>query len=233
MKVFALPYAGGSAMMYQSWKFNNDKIEFIPLDYAGHGFRFKEPLDESFKKMVDDVYSQIKPRVYDEEYILLGHSMGGLVGWYVAQQAARDGINKPKALIVSATLPPDQYPVESLKELQYSDKLEQYIDKYDRIPAKRRKNKIYVENIFPSIRNDFEIMSRYEDWSVDTLDIPIHCFYAYSDTLVDFSRIEEWNRRSGIVSFYKVAGDHFYIETSNGQEKIIDKIKELTNLYRS
>lgn len=225
MKVFALPYAGGSAMMYQSWKINKDNIEFITIDYAGHGFRFKEALDESFSSMLDDVYLQIVPLIDEDEYILLGHSMGGLVGWYIAQRVIAEGHRKPKALIVSATLPPDQYPIENLKELQDADKLEKYIEKYNRIPEKRRKNRIYIENIFPSIRNDFEIISKYKDYSVDTLDIPIYCFYANADTLVNCSRINEWCARSRSVSFYKIEGDHFYIEETDAQKEIVDLIK--------
>lgn len=42
-QLFCLPYAGGSANIYATWK---KKIKFvsevIPIEYAGHGGRFGE-----------------------------------------------------------------------------------------------------------------------------------------------------------------------------------------------
>ncbi|MFJ8100466.1 MULTISPECIES: thioesterase domain-containing protein [unclassified Lysinibacillus] len=40
IKLFCLPYAGGSAVMYNSLeKYINEVIEIIPLEYSGHGER--------------------------------------------------------------------------------------------------------------------------------------------------------------------------------------------------
>lgn len=45
MKLFCFPHAGGSSSIYLKWNNvieNTSKLEIIPLEYKGHGYRMDE-----------------------------------------------------------------------------------------------------------------------------------------------------------------------------------------------
>lgn len=61
IKLFCLPYGGGSAYSYLKWKSNlADLIELCPVELAGRGKRFHEPYYSNIDEAVDDVYKQIE-----------------------------------------------------------------------------------------------------------------------------------------------------------------------------
>ncbi|MCU5680699.1 thioesterase domain-containing protein [Bacillus wiedmannii] len=83
IKLFCLPYAGGSASMYYQLKGYMHKIvDVIPIEYSGHGERISENYYASFKNMVDDIASKIIDYLDDDQFSILGYSMGSLVALY-------------------------------------------------------------------------------------------------------------------------------------------------------
>ena len=77
IRLFCLPYAGGSAMLYTRWKkFLHDSIELYPVELAGRGSRSKEPFYNSVNDAVDDIYNSIEETLDDTEFAFFGHSMG-------------------------------------------------------------------------------------------------------------------------------------------------------------
>ena len=61
IKLFCIPYAGGSAGIYSKWNGHISKfIEVCPVELPGRGKRFSEPLCNSIKQMVDDVFKGIR-----------------------------------------------------------------------------------------------------------------------------------------------------------------------------
>jgi len=87
MKLFCLPYAGGSACFFTGWqkRMKNPSIHLIPIEYKGHGFRMDEAFYPEYSDMVEDVYEMISREIRDEsdKYMIFGHSMGAGVGYEV------------------------------------------------------------------------------------------------------------------------------------------------------
>lgn len=53
IKLYCLPYAGGSRYIYKSWvKTYSKTTEIIPIDYSGHGDMYGEPFYESSEEAV-------------------------------------------------------------------------------------------------------------------------------------------------------------------------------------
>lgn len=79
IKLFTIPYAGGSSVVFQEWKkYFDNEIELIPIELAGRGKRFNNPLYNTLEEAVDDVLKQIQScLVPGDDYALFGHSMGG------------------------------------------------------------------------------------------------------------------------------------------------------------
>ncbi len=83
MKLFCIPYSGGSADGYYQWKKRIDPaIGICPVELAGHGRRIREPFFETVDQAAADLAGQIMEKVTPgEEYALLGHSMGALLAF--------------------------------------------------------------------------------------------------------------------------------------------------------
>jgi medium-chain acyl-[acyl-carrier-protein] hydrolase len=76
LKLFCIPYAGGSAMIYAKWKnYLHSSIDIYPVKMAGRSKRDSIPLKNNFDEVVDDLYESIKDKI-EFPYAIFGHSMG-------------------------------------------------------------------------------------------------------------------------------------------------------------
>ena len=73
MRLFCLPYAGGSALFYKELEsYLNPSIELCAIDLSGHGMRMGETLNETMDQALDDVYEQMRQVGFDKPFALLG-----------------------------------------------------------------------------------------------------------------------------------------------------------------
>ena len=153
LKVFCLPYAGGSKSIFNEWIAEYKEVaDIIPVEYSGHGSRFAEELNKSADDMADDVYRYIvseKP----ENYVIYGHSMGSLISLLTAIRLEDTYDYPPKAVIVGGTRPP---------HLMFKD------HKISHLPKD-----VFMKEIFEIGQTDSEIMEEPELY-----DILYDIFYA-------------------------------------------------------
>lgn len=218
--IFLFPFAGGSSLIYNKWKFKNFDVH--PVEYSGHGFRYQEALAESMEDVVGDAASQIRQVLSDgEEFVLFGHSMGGLVAWLLSQRF------KPTALYVSACEPPAVFDIGRYRMYESETALMRYIKDYKRLPEKRLKSKIFLDQLLPMIKNDYRILSKYEYREAVCLDIPVKVFCSREDTLMRYEMMQKWSEYGNDVQFYELAGDHFYIEDECTRDTMIGIMEEM------
>ncbi|WP_303835475.1 thioesterase II family protein [Ruminococcus flavefaciens] len=157
VKVFCLPYAGGSKSIFNDWIDEyKDNAEIIPVEYSGHSSRFGEELFTDANDMAEDVFSTIiaeKP----VNYIIYGHSMGCLISLLTALKLEERYAYPPKKVIIGGTRPP---------HLSGKD------EKISGLPKKE-----FMDKFFEMDMMDPEIMDEPE-----LLDLLYEVFYA--DTLV-------------------------------------------------
>ncbi|WP_038900903.1 thioesterase II family protein [Dickeya dadantii] len=107
MKIFCLPYAGGSASIYRKWQSTiHPLIEWVPLELAGRGSRLNEAPYEIFQDCINEVYDKIIQHGLNMPYALLGHSMGASIAFEVAQKLVRHAQRLPMHLFISGRRAP-------------------------------------------------------------------------------------------------------------------------------
>ena len=214
--VFLLPYAGGSSLLYQKWKL--DGYIFHPIEYSGHGFRYKEPLAQGMDDMVEDVMRQIKEAgVQTSDYFLFGHSMGALLAWLVMRRME----HKPKALFVSACESPGCIDVRSYRKYQDDNILMQYVQDYGRVSEQQMESKVFRKILLPVLQNDFRILSEYVYESTAMANVPVTVLYSREDTRMRYEKVEGWREFGRDVHFERFKGDHFYLEEERNRERIL------------
>lgn len=87
MKIFCLPYAGGSSSIYSSWKNLFRNCTIIPIDLPGHGTNINMNLLDTFSKNLEFLYNEIVSNISDsEKYCIFGHSLGGLFTYEICKK---------------------------------------------------------------------------------------------------------------------------------------------------
>lgn len=121
MRLIAIPYAFGNANIYcELFDRLTPELKKSAVEYSGHGRRFSDKLFSSMEEIVDDVYKQVKAVIsHDEEYCLLGYSMGGLVAYELYYKMLSCKEKLPIHIFIMGTPEPDY--IHKYKEFESFD----------------------------------------------------------------------------------------------------------------
>lgn len=222
--LFCLPYAGGSVAIYRDWlKYAASHINVIPLEYAGRGTRYCEPLYKNFEECIEDLYGIVKKNIeHDKTFALFGHSMGALVAYEITLKLKADNLI-PKHLFISSRVPPHLSQFNYFSSLT-NDQFLLRLEKMGGTPKEFFKENELIDIYLPIIKNDFRIIEEYlssnQTFSSEGILCNTSGFFGKEENIIE--EMQEWNRY--IAKEYKVfqmQGDHFYL---NKEEKSLIKL---------
>lgn len=91
--LFAFPYAFGGANIYTKIeKYLDKEIKLLPINYPGHESEWMRNPCNTIQGIAEDVYRKISENL-DEDYALLGYSMGGIVCYELYQLLHKNNKN--------------------------------------------------------------------------------------------------------------------------------------------
>ncbi|PAC32315.1 thioesterase II family protein [Caldifermentibacillus hisashii] len=160
LNLFCVPFAGGSANIYNSWKkeFGN-VVNLVPVELSGRGKRINEPLYNDFDEAAEDIYNNVKTYV-DEPYAMFGHSMGGMLVFEVVHKIIERIGREPDFIVISGKNPPHiplNSKVHSLEDREFLNEL----IKLGGINEEFLKHKELIEIFLPIMKSDFKITELY------------------------------------------------------------------------
>ncbi|HHT24353.1 MAG TPA: thioesterase [Clostridiaceae bacterium] len=225
-KIFFLPYAGGSSILYYPMRSLLEKgLNLHLIDYAGHGLRYREPLCKDFDSMLNDVINQINQEItVEEEFYIFGHSLGGLLTYECI-----DKLNfTPRQIFISAYPAPHYKNDTSL--INKSDK-ELISDLIERggIDGDDKDSLELIYAFLPAIRADFEVLISYPGPKQTKNKIEANILYTSEDQYTD--AIREWDKYFDKPCRYdEFQGDHYFIRRE--YESIAKLIRSRTSITR-
>lgn len=215
-QVFAIPYAGGSAISYAEWKRRSSPpIEFIPIELAGRGERVDELFYRSLQEAVIDIHQRIVDRLGPAPFAIYGHSMGALLAFEVAYHLCEFG-RPPSHLFVSGGVAPQRVAERPRKILHaLDDRL--LIDEIMAIggtPQEVFEHEELTNLLLPIFRADLRIVETYQ---FESKEFPLPCditvFYGDQEN-ISFEEATAWQEHSSKTSqVYRFPGDHFFIRS--------------------
>ncbi len=229
IKLFCLPYAGGSATFYSKWKkFLHDSIELYPVELAGRGRRSKEPFYESVNDAVDDIYRSIEGELDDTEFIFFGHSMGSVLVYELMYKIKELKNKVPAHAFFSGRYPPH---IKRLDKIFHKMPEEEFIDEIYKIGGMQKEffeHRELLDVFVPIIKADYKIIEEYNHVSKsDRLNIDITVFNGTQDKDVIPDDLKEWHsitdRECDVIEF---EGGHFFI--FHKHQEIVDIINHKT-----
>ena len=85
MRLICVPFAGALKRNFDDFaSFFGEGWEVTVLEYPGHGTRRKEDYAEDFDKLTFDMAEQVRSVACENDYVLMGYSMGSIVAYEMA-----------------------------------------------------------------------------------------------------------------------------------------------------
>lgn len=228
MLLFCLPYAGGSETIYYKWKeYLSYNIKLYPVELKGRGRRFNEAFYNSIEETIDDIFNNIKDKIYNNEYAIYGHSMGSLLAYELYHKISEFGIRKPSHMFFSGYEAPDMITNKKIHTLSNKE----FIDKIVELggtPQKLINNRDFSKIFLPIIRNDYKVVESYVyKEKINKIECNISALNGTLDS-IDLKDILAWKRHTNRnFRLYNFEGDHFFI--NNNTEKIVNIINNILN----
>lgn len=207
-----LPYAGGSASLFQRWAgiLAAQDIGLIAVQPPGRADRMLEPPHLRIAGIVREVADELA-ELTSGRYLLFGHSMGGLVAFELALWSEARGLNAPEHLFIAAHRAPRRLQSE-LEWWRMDDKaflgalraLGGMSDEFLASPE-------LVELMLPVLRADFEALATYEPNTNARVGCPITAIGGIDDDHVPPSELGFWHKHT-TSRFLAVPlpGGHFF-----------------------
>lgn len=214
VRLYAIPYAGGSAMVYMKWKKKLDAcVELQPLELPGRGARFGVPACETLPELLEDLLSLVREHQQDGlPYALFGHSLGTLIAYELYYAIAAAGLPLPVHLFLSGRETPDR----PKRETSYDLPDEAFIARLKEIggtPDALFGNEELVKMFLPLLRKDLKIN---ECYSFVPKEEQIRCdltiMNGEEDEIHILDSASDWRTYGGHGSVVRLfRGGHFYL----------------------
>lgn len=187
-------------------------LQVIPLEYPGRGARIKEGFAGDMDVLVDRVYEDMVGRIGDEDYALYGHSMGGIVAFFLAKKLIANNYRPPLHLFITGTTGPASKAIISKKRHLMSkvDFIEE-IRMLDGCPEEILQNDDLLDFFEPILRADFQVSETYSYTHDAPMDLPLTVITGTEEDMKQ-EDIQMWQKETThSVDFRKLTGKHFFI----------------------
>lgn len=230
VKLFCIPYAGGSAIIYKKWEalLQSSNIELIPIELAGRGKRSNDELYADVPTAVDDIFSIVSRQLGDgKPYAFFGHSMGAMLAYEVIQKICASHLPEPIHAFFSGRGAPH---VKSKREKLYhempDEEFKQEIMNLGGTPKEFFDYPELVDYLLPILKNDFKISEIAEKrQEINPLVCEITVMVGKEEDELEAESVHGWMRHTTkMCNVHYFNGGHFFINDES--DKITDIIKK-------
>ena len=224
LRLFCLPYAGGTADLYRGWqRWFPEQIDLCLVHLPGRGRRFRERPFTRVTSVVNAIANHLPP-LTGVPYALYGHSMGAIISFELSRELFRRGVG-PRRLFVSGNRAP-QFP--TAEPITYNLPHDGFIAELKRLngtPQEVLDSPEMMELFMDVLRADFELVQTYEYGPGEPLACPLTVYGALNDQRVPVESCFAWQDQTSAECTVRIfQGDHFFVR---------DPSPEFTSAFRN
>lgn len=225
--VLCIPFAGGSAQSYFSWKeFFGPGVSLYAMELPGRG-RCHSQL---WPEQVQDLAVRLAKRLRVENVspdIIFGHSFGALIAFELMREMRRNRSALPHTAVLSGRIAAMNPVTFGLPELS-STQLVEYLRDLGGTPDAILQNEPMLEMAIPILRGDLDMIKRYEFRPESPLDIDLVLLGGLEDKRVPIEGLMGWRAEfSGSFNLCMFPGGHFFIDKQ--RQSVSALLHELTS----
>lgn len=213
-KLICIPYAGGSAYIFNSWpKHLPDWLQVCAIQLPGRGRRIQEPALTRLSAIVPQLTEALLPHL-GQHFAFFGHSMGAMISFEVIRELKRKHKVGAMHLFVSGCYAPhipDPNPLHSLPDQEFIDELKRL---QGATPAELDNSEL-MQLMLPTLRADCLVTETYTYQQDLPLECPITVFGGTEDTIAKEEDLTQWQRHTnGRFACHIFPGKHFFFESA-------------------
>lgn len=230
-QLFVLHFAGGNRYSLRFIEpYLKDYFELFFLELPGRGKRIDENLVHNIDEAIHDYYTQIRALRNNEAYCIYGHSLGGLLSFWVALEMEK--VADPALNIIASGSTPPSFKTLKKRHLMNDDLLKKELMQIGGMEKEVLENKELFNFFSPIIRADFQMIDEYEYLEKD-IKISSDIYVVMGDQEESVTAIKDWGYfTSKQIECTILPGGHFFIyDQIQELSKIIKKSVELQTFY--
>jgi surfactin synthase thioesterase subunit len=213
-----------------------NEVDLLPLALPGHDGRLNMPPATDLKLLANSLRKELSLHALDRPFVLLGHSMGGLLAFEIARSLRRHHHTLPRLVVVTACRPPHTIVVkEPLHKLPDAELIDVLQSRYGGIPAVVRENAELQKLLLPVLRADMEMIETYEYVQEPPLDVPLLVLGGADDPAISASDLQGWERHTmRECDVRMIPGGHFFLFSGTGAaaSPVMGRVDEPTPALR-
>jgi len=213
-QLFVFHDAGGSIRLFEPWaSVLNDSTELIMVQLPGRDNR----TDEKMLNDIDVLMEQLVPimnDVIDKPFSIYGHSMGGLLAFEAVRRLQIQFGQTAQELIVSGTPCLKGFTnkfVNTIFEDGYTDEQWFSLLTSGNNTGLSLQDEL-VQQLLTTLRNDFELIHKYQYQNGDKLKCSVVALHAIADDRVSIEDVKNWpSETEKSFEIYEVIGGHSFV----------------------
>lgn len=226
VQLFCFSFAGGSASFFDEIEADLPDVEWVKLEYSGHGTRYREPLYRDFSELAQDLYEKILLQYNDGIYALFGYSMGTISLIEVLNLILKNNqLPLPYRVFLAAHEPHTKTELAGYQSDELDEWVKQRTIQFGGVPEVLIDNKAYWRLYLPLYRADYSMIGKYqfEGLRLES-SIPATIFYSEKDTPT--KDISLWKKHFvGECELINYSGTHFFIKDHHQEMAEVIKSK--------
>jgi surfactin synthase thioesterase subunit len=211
IKVICIPYAGGNKYSFRGLQTYLAKgMDCVTLELPGRGARLGEPFLSNLDLMVKDLYQQLLP-LLGQPYVLLGHSMGGILGNLLIHHLQKNTIELPLHFFVTGCASPSlrnkRHKIHALDKQSFSEA----IKALGGLPDGMLNNPELMDFFLPIIRADIATLEQHQYQFAGKHAVPIIAI-AGTEEAISEEELQGWGLETeAAFRALRYPGNHFFI----------------------
>lgn len=215
LRMFALPYAGGSAVVFrQWWKAVPSDIEVCPVQPPGRLNRFREAPFTDVTLLARAFVDATEPLLVETPFVLYGHSLGGLQAYAIMRELERRQLPAPRHLILSSRRPPHtpalRPPVSDLPQAPFVAAIE---ERYGPLDPRLTRDPDSLAQFLVPLRADMKMFETFQLDAPEPVAMPVTALHGRDDVMVPRDLLEGWSLYDPpSLRIETIAGGHFFVQ---------------------
>ncbi|NLT09624.1 MAG: thioesterase [Ruminococcus sp.] len=211
--MICIPFAGSGASLFAGWqKIIGNDMEILPIQLPGREERIAEKPLTSISDVVRSIAQAVVPVINGREFVIFGHSMGGLIAYALTAELENEYGMSPKLCIISASSINICTKKQKVSEMN-DEELIKELSSYGGMDEQLLLLPDYLKMYLDIIRNDYKIIEDFAASEKTSVSCPLRLYSGTEDTLIAKEDMKEWYGLTGSGVTEKVfEGDHFFIK---------------------
>lgn len=230
VKIYAIPPSGAGKSYFAPLKIlaTAEEFELIPVQPPGRETRLGEPLVTQMKELVDDLLSQIQSLNTGDEFVLLGHSMGGAVTYELLAVLPDSMRVLCRGAVITGCSAPGLGLSSVAKSEASDEELRQVLRRLGGTPDVLLENESFMNMFLRILRADFAVCESADVLDPCTVDYPLIVVGARDDVDVPESHLEAWAKHTSSACFVSTLheGGHHFIRDQENFISIMGMIRQ-------